>query len=331
MEKVNKFFSCLFIVLLIISVTSCPSFNTAENRVDEFFEANFIQFQTQENNFTKEFLLSDIEVTYGLWYQVYTWATELNGHYTFANKGDEGYEKAGYFPENGNLPVCGINYRDAIVWCNAASEKAGFTPVYYLSNDFQLSNVIRDAHYSDATPTSPEIVEVGEGYAENAYVNKEANGYRLPTKEEWLNALKGEGYKYKIDEYNINEKNICDFAVCNGSPRVEEVKSRKSIYGLYDMYGNVSEWCYSEKVDLKPVMGGDFYTSKEKFFLWDSEEVEPICTSLENCIKTKDQDDIPDNSIDNPDQKIIDDREDYTEDFISIPIGFRLARSVIKK
>lgn len=335
MKKVNKIFKSLCILLLINGITSCPLPTNTENRVDLYEEANFFSFMTNPKDSTTEFQISDIEVTYGLWYQVYIWATEVHGHYTFAHSGDEGYEKAGYFPENGNLPVCGVNYRDAIVWCNAASEKANLTPVYYISGeyknkeDFKSEYVIRDAHYSDATPGGPDVVEAGDGLAENACVNPYANGYRLPTKAEWLAALNGiKGTdRTNISTYDVTEANITDYAVCDNAPRCEEVKSKKGMYGLYDMLGNVKEWCFDDSTPYeKPVMGGDFHNTKKtvcSFVTPDIDDAEcildPVCNNFETFVK----DGEPSVSGDG--------ESDYDGYFINIPVGFRLSKNVIKK
>ncbi len=59
-------------------------------------------------------------VSYGLWQSVYDWAT--NNGYVFDNAG------AGIAS---NHPVYDVGWDDAVKWCNARSQQAGLTPVYY--------------------------------------------------------------------------------------------------------------------------------------------------------------------------------------------------------
>jgi uncharacterized repeat protein (TIGR02543 family) len=83
------------------------------------------------------------EVTYELWYSVYQWANE-NG-YAFSNPGTEGNDgDAGTEPTAGaqHEPVTMINWRDAIVWCNAYSELQGFRPVYYTDSGY--TSILKD-------------------------------------------------------------------------------------------------------------------------------------------------------------------------------------------
>ncbi len=82
------------------------------------------------NHTISDFKLAGYEVTYDLWYKVHNWA--LSNGYTFANPGTEGNDgTVGTVPTTAKYePVTTINWRDAIVWCNAYSEMSGYTPVY---------------------------------------------------------------------------------------------------------------------------------------------------------------------------------------------------------
>ncbi len=119
------------------------------------------------------FTIGKYEVTYGLWNTVYVWAT--SNDYNFANLGREGSEDAS--PTNNSLePVTSINWRDAIVWCNAYSEMSGFNPVYKSGG-----NVLKDSRDDNASN------------CDFATANWSANGYRLPTEGEWQYAASNKG------------------------------------------------------------------------------------------------------------------------------------------
>ena len=101
--------------------------------------------------------------------------------------------------------------------------------------------------------------------------NKSANGYRFPTKDEWEYAAKGgENYKYAgsddvteiawfgyYDEYDDN-RTVTE----EGTKAVGQKKEND--YGLYDMCGNVWEWCFdirSEGASDYTRKGGAWYNS----------------------------------------------------------------------
>ncbi len=184
------------------------------------------------------FHMDATEVTKAQWDAVYTWAVAHG--YSFSNAGSG---------KASNHPVHTVNWYDCVKWCNARSEKEGRTPCYNLST-----------------------------WA----CNVSANGYRLPTNTEWEYAARGGASSRRFpwgDRIDHTRANYYSYWY-DGVPRFsyddgyQGYDTRYSTggypytspagafaangYGLYDMAGNVWEWCNDSSGSDRAFRGGSW-------------------------------------------------------------------------
>jgi formylglycine-generating enzyme required for sulfatase activity len=147
-------------------------------------------------------------------------------------------------------PVEHVNWYDAIVFCNKLSMLEGLSPAYRIPG---FSNSTDPADWGDvpAASSSPN-----KATWDAVQVVNDSTGYRLPTEAQWEYACRAgttTGFSWGSNYIDNTKANFYSITVdvCNPvaaprlSPPVTWVGSyAPNPWGLYDMHGNVNEWCW---------------------------------------------------------------------------------------
>ncbi len=215
-----------------------------------------------------DFWIAETPVTYELWYEVRVCA--INNGYVFENEGMEGSNgHIGTAPSvRSQEPVTTVSWYDCIVWTNALSELLGYEPVYTYNGE-----VIKDATDTEA--------------GDNA-VQEGGTGFRLPTSNEWELAARYKGaddshgaiefpegsgnywipgtYASGARADHTNEAATNEVAWHGTNSNVDDTGTKThdvglkkpNDLGLYDMSGNVFEWCFTGSKTHRDRRGGNW-------------------------------------------------------------------------
>ncbi|MDA3923829.1 MAG: SUMF1/EgtB/PvdO family nonheme iron enzyme [Kiritimatiellae bacterium] len=189
------------------------------------------------------FYMDATEVAKAQWDVVYSWAV-VNG-YSFDHAG---------LGKASSHPVHTVSWYDCVKWCNARSEKEGRSPCYTVSGSVYRAG--------QSSPTC----------------NFSANGYRLPTNDEWEHAARGglsgkrfpwgdtithsQANYYSSSSYSYDISSMRGYHPSydeGGCPYTSPAGAfAANGYGLYDMVGNVWEWCNDASGSSRFIRGGSW-------------------------------------------------------------------------
>jgi formylglycine-generating enzyme required for sulfatase activity len=161
-------------------------------------------------------------------------------------------------------PVDQVTWFDAVEFCNRLSLIHGLQPVYTFSD--VNYNISHDREYMREYMTRALSQKLKAKYC-HVRMDATKNGYRLPTEAEWEYACRaGTTTAYYTGDiihckmktiYGYRHENESSLEASPGSLTRIAVQERVNPWGLHDMLGSVSEWCWDQHEGYSDSTGDD--------------------------------------------------------------------------
>jgi len=155
-----------------------------------------------------------------------------------------------YF-KSGKNPVEQVSWFNAVEFCNKLSSKAGFSFYYNI----------------DKEKDDPE--NKNSGIKWTVTVNKDADGFRLPTSLEWEYAARA-GSSGKYFWGDVMNGDYCWYSGNSGNKTHPSGIKKPNANGIFDISGNVQEWCF----DWHPSFPGLYRVVRDGHFCIDEDNMQ---------------------------------------------------------